>query len=264
MRSINPVLSLVLAVLGLAIFSASATAATPPSPYDAGQPGLVADDWTPFVDAARAGDPLPEALAPGDDGMTAGGTGGICPTADACWIDGVGTYQTFPNCIIGGTGYVYTYVGYWGKDDFSYPQTGDRYWGHLVSGVVGSACGGEYIGTDIELPAATQFDLDGTPEGKIRCFYTSGKTGNTEEITNHSQADCRQNPGAGRVRGMGPRWPHHPGLRHVRGDLPDPLDPAEPGNEQAPGGPRYRALLPEDGVPGGDGRRDGRRSRSGP
>ena len=32
-----------------------------------------------------------------------------------------------------------------------------------------------YVGTaDIELPAATQFDLDNTPEGKIRCFYTSG------------------------------------------------------------------------------------------
>ena len=105
--------------------------------------------------------------------------------------------------MIGGTGYVYTYVGYWGKDDFSYPQVGDRYWGHIVSGVVGSACGGEFIGTDVELPAATQFALDNTPEGKIRCFYTSGKTGNTEEITDNQNADCKQNPGPGVNGGWG-------------------------------------------------------------
>ena len=154
------------------------------------------------MEGARKGDALPE--PPGGERLSMKrGSGGICPTADACWIDGVGTYQYFPNCIVGGTGYVYSYVGYWGRDDFSYPQVGQRYWGHLVSGVVGSACGGEYIGTDIELPVATQFDLDGTAEGRIRCFYTSGNTGNTEEITDHPDADCRQNPGPGVHGGYG-------------------------------------------------------------
>ena len=169
MRSIKFILTLLGMTFGVAAFAASAEAAAPE----------------------------------GDFGMTPGGSGGICRTSDACWIDGAGTYQYFPNCIIGGYGYVYTYVGYWGKDDFSYPQTDDRYWGHLVSGVVGSSCGGEYIGTDVELPSATQFDLDNTPEGRIRCFYTSGKTGNTEEITNNSNASCKQNPGPGVYGGWG-------------------------------------------------------------
>jgi hypothetical protein len=201
-------LVLVLALAGAAAVAGSADASAPapatsvPSPMTAGQPGLVGEEWSPLLEAARDREDLPEPPG-GEDLSMQGGTGGICPTADACWIDGVGTYQYFPNCIVGGYGYVYSYVGYWGKDDFSYPQVGQRYWGHLVSGVVGSACGGEYIGTDIELPVATGFDLDGTAEGKIRCFYTSGNTGNTEEITNHSDADCRQNPGAGVHGGYG-------------------------------------------------------------
>jgi hypothetical protein len=175
MRSIKFVLSFIAVAVTVAAFSATAGAAVP-SPFADDQPDLVGDL--------------------GVDGAT-DGSGGLCATNDPCWLDGPGTYQYFSNCVQGGTGYVYSYVGYWGKDDFSYPQTGDRYWGHIVSGVVGSACGGEVIGTDIELPAATQFDLDNTPEGKIRCFYTSGNTGNTEEITTNSNADCKQNPGPG-------------------------------------------------------------------
>ncbi len=151
----------------------------------------------PLLDGARKGDAPQRTAAAARRGV------GGCPTNDACWLDGVGTQQTFVNCVIGGTGYVYSYVGYWGKDDFSYPQVGDRYWGHIVSGVVGSACGGEFIGTDVELPATTQFALDNTPEGKIRCFYTSGNTGNTEEITNNPNADCKQNPGGGVNGGWG-------------------------------------------------------------
>jgi hypothetical protein len=181
MRSIKFVLSLIAVAASAAAFSATAGAAVP-SPFADDQPDLVGDL--------------------GVDGAT-DGSGGLCPANDACWLDGPGTYQYFSNCIQGGTGYVYSYVGYWGKDDFSYPQTGDRYWGHIVSGVVGSACGGEAIGTDIELPAATQFDLDNTPEGKIRCFYTSGNTGHTEEITTNSNADCKQNPGPGMHGGYG-------------------------------------------------------------
>jgi len=201
----SPKFIFILALLAVSLVMtaiASAAGATPPpetgvgSPFADHQPGLVADGLTPLVDGAREGD-APEPPASG-----AGGVGG-CQNADACWLDGVGTQQWFTNCVIGGTGYVYTYVGYWGKDDFSYPQVGDRYWGHIVSGVVGSACGGEFIGTDVELPAQTQFDLDNTPEGKIRCFYTSGKTGNTEEITDNPNADCKQNPGAGVHGGWG-------------------------------------------------------------
>ena len=159
------------------------------------EPGAAADAPGPVSAGMSAGDL--SALERTERGGARRGV--LCQGAqDPCWFEGVSESSEFVLCPpLTGTGYVNTWTGYWVSGNGNSPAIGDRYYGHIVAGVVGSACGGKFIDTEIILPGNTKLDLGSDQGGRVRCFYTSGQTGNTSEVTDDPNAFCKSyGPGA--------------------------------------------------------------------
>jgi hypothetical protein len=95
------------------------------------------------------------------------------------WTDGFPWYQA-GNSVEGvRVSMVTSFMGYHGS-----PKVGEPYDAHLVVQVNNPHVGYVPVKLGVYLPPNTQFASDGTH--KIRCYYHSGSTQKTEEVTNDS------------------------------------------------------------------------------
>lgn len=128
--------------------------------------------------------PPPGAPATGRSGARNHDTG-------ARWLDGGMTSQYWSNCFSSTSGWTSTYTGYWGTTSGSYPRIGDRFYGHIVVGIIGNPCGGGDVPiTEIAFPDGLNFNFGSDANGKPRCWYQASD-GSVSEVTNQSWADCK-------------------------------------------------------------------------
>ena len=102
------------------------------------------------------------------------------------WIDGSIAYTQTMNCLHGyaenNTG---AYAGYYGDDQATFPRVGDVYYTHGVIYGLGNPCSGNYVVTELALPANTYLAI--SAQNPVLCYYQ-----NTQGIWSQNTTNCPQ------------------------------------------------------------------------
>jgi hypothetical protein len=114
---------------------------------------------------------------------------------DARWLDGTSSNTYYYNPIFNQVQWLTTeWVGYWGKEDASYPRVGELYYGHVVIGNVNPSQHTPVM-AEISLPEETNFYIDpSNTNTRVRCLLENINTGTSAELTGDN---CPQQPTQG-------------------------------------------------------------------